>query len=417
MLKIDKEDLLKIDDAFSQLIENRRNTLSLSSLVLVLNKSFGKTFTIKISNSSVDSSFNLMTVTPSENVLNDVIVGVMNGISDKEIADKWNSNNKWEILIDNRLLEGILFPVTNRELTAILLHECGHVIDSNVIPYRICRAMKFQSSKLGIGMRVISSNGMFVKILHLPIIKACSLKKDSDMSLQKEMRADLYAVKCGYGNELNSVFKKIIDYNDNYPKNLGSSIGDEKLKEMEEDMIFSLDTINAIKQRNSRLAFENFKRMALMIPMELAFGLGNAKKVIFNSFTREAVINDSFINAVDGIYESAYIKESFDIFKKKMKRIDPSIVDYITIRKDGIKSNDEKLMLVQYIYSKLDLIDYYLDIMNNPKYEKRYVFLNSKAELIRMKEQLEQARVSILNYKIPITQYGVQINYPDGYYG
>ena len=105
------------------------------------------------------------------------------------------------------------------------------------------------------------------------------------------------------------------------------------------------------------------------------------------------------------------------VLKKKMKRIDPSIVDYVNIRKDDIKSNDDKLMLVSYIYSKLDLIDYYLAIMNNPKYERKYIFANSKNELIRMKMQLEKIRDIIVNYRIPETKYSIQVVYPDGYYG
>lgn len=418
MMRINTDDLIKIDNAFSQLIENHGDRKALSTIIEVLNKSFNKRFSIIIADRSVESTVCFFTITPSENIMNDIVVGLMNGMRDNEIADKWNSSNQWNVSIDSRLLTGELFPVTNRELTAMLLHECGHVIDSNMIPYRICRAMKFQSSQLGLGMRAISSNGIFVKILQVPIIKACSLKKDSMISLQKEMRADLYASKCGYGQELDSVFKKILEFNDGLPKNMGRTIGDEKLQEMENDMIFSLDTINAIKKRDSRLVFNNFSRMVLMLPSEFGKAFSSSvANVVMRKNNKTYEMNESFSDSVDSMYENAYMKEAFAIFKKKMKRIDPSIVDYVMIRKDSIKSNDEKLMLVQYIYSKLDLVNYYLDIMNNPKYERRYVFMNSKSELLRIKEALEQLRVAILNYKVPVIQYGININYPEGYLG
>ena len=115
--------------------------------------------------------------------------------------------------------------------------------------------------------------------------------------------------------------------------------------------------------------------------------------------------------------EQIYVKEAFDIFKKKMKRIDPSIPDYIAIRKGDIKSNDDKLMLVSYIYSKIDLINYYLDIMENPQTANKYIFYNSKNELIRIREALEKDRIEILNYKIPEVRYSIQVQYPTGYEG
>ena len=128
------------------------------------------------------------------------------------------------------------------------------------------------------------------------------------------------------------------------------------------------------------------------------------------------VVESTIMDAVAYYYESVYT-ETLNILKKKMDRIDPATVDYVMVRKDDIKSNDDKLMLITYIYGKLDLINYYLDIMDNPKYAKRYIFANSRNELIRMRDQLEKLKTEILDYRIPEVRYGVQIMYPDGYTG
>lgn len=417
MRRIDGIELSKIDGYFDLILENPKNYKAYEDIARSLEKIFGKKFSVTVNFRKSDEKLYMMTVTPSDNVMSSIVIGILNGVSDSEIANKWNNETNWNISIDSRILDGSVISFTNRELTAMILHECGHIIDSNMIPYRICKTMRFQSSKLGIGLRKVSSNGIFVKMLQFPIIKSCSLKKASASSLQKEMRADLYATKSGYGNELQSVFSKIIKYNDG-TYNLGSNIGDEQLKEMEQDMLFSIETIEGIKKRDTNLVRKNFTKMILDMPSHLALDLSdNVKKIVFNGDIEKSSLNESLLESVDSLYENSYIMEAFSILKKKMKRIDPSIMDYVTIRKDSIKTNDEKLMLVQYIYSKLDLIDYYLSIMDNPKYEKRYIFANTKNELIHMKEYLNQARIDILNYKVPITQYGIQVLYPDGYYG
>ena len=74
-------------------------------------------------------------------------------------------------------------------------------------------------------------------------------------------------------------------------------------------------------------------------------------------------------------------------------------------------------MLISYIYSKIDLINYYIALMSNPVDSKKYIFSNTLSDLTRTKNELEKLRVEILNYKIPETHYGIQIMYPDGYTG
>ena len=104
-------------------------------------------------------------------------------------------------------------------------------------------------------------------------------------------------------------------------------------------------------------------------------------------------------------------------FKKNVKRIDPMTIEYIAVKLDSMRSNDDKLMLISYIYSKLDIIDYYLDLMNNPKTANRYIIPHTRNELTNMKLQLEKLKESVVNKKIPEYRYSVRVDYPDGYEG
>ena len=104
-------------------------------------------------------------------------------------------------------------------------------------------------------------------------------------------------------------------------------------------------------------------------------------------------------------------------FKKKLDRIDPATVDYIAVRKDDMKTNDDKLMLVTYIYGKLDLINYYLDIMDNPNMRSGTFLQIAEMNYLECRDQLEKLKTQILEYRIPEVRYGIQIAYPDGYTG
>ena len=98
-----------------------------------------------------------------------------------------------------------------------------------------------------------------------------------------------------------------------------------------------------------------------------------------------------------------------------MKRIDPAELDYIALELNNIKSNDDKMMLVSYIYSKLDIIDYYIALIDskNPKYSVPH----SRESLVQMKQRLNDYRIQAINRKLPEVNYGISIQWPTGYEG
>ena len=87
------------------------------------------------------------------------------------------------------------------------------------------------------------------------------------------------------------------------------------------------------------------------------------------------------------------------------------------IKMEGIKSESDKLMLITYIHSKLDLIDYYIQILENPNLSKKYSIPNSLGQLKGFKERLLVYRDNILRYKIPDRLKGVLVAWPEGYEG
>ena len=82
---------------------------------------------------------------------------------------------------------------------------------------------------------------------------------------------------------------------------------------------------------------------------------------------------------------------------------------------NNIKSNDDKMMIVSYIYNKIDTIDYYLALIDskNPK----YVIPHSRESLVNMRNILEKYKNDAINRKLPEVNYGISIQYPTGYEG
>ena len=123
---------------------------------------------------------------------------------------------------------------------------------------------------------------------------------------------------------------------------------------------------------------------------------------------------DKMDRIIDAYFDNGYVTEA--VFgKKKLQKIDPKTPDMIKIQIDGLKSNDERALLVSYIHDKLSVIDYYLDILdsNNPKYE----VYNSKEELLRMRNKLESYLTAVMEKKIPEFSYNFFVKYPEGFEG
>ena len=74
-------------------------------------------------------------------------------------------------------------------------------------------------------------------------------------------------------------------------------------------------------------------------------------------------------------------------------------------------------MLISYINYKLDIIDYYISILENPKLSRKYSVPHSIEQLENMKGRLNTLRDRVLNYKIPERLKGIIVAYPENYEG
>lgn len=413
-VRLKKEAFKSIDNAFLVLQEDKASETGKKIIKDSLNEIFDVEFDIEIIPVNDNSPLFVMSVFPEKSVVSKIISSVTTNSGNIETIKKlWQQNKKWTLEIDERILNKNFINCSNRELTALLLHEIGHVVCTNSIPSRISTIIQYEIAKSKLENKILAADKLFSKILALPILNACvSDSRKSDKPLSVEIKADNFAKKMGYQQELLSVLKKITT-NQKYPK--GGTIN----KNMEEMTKFSINTLNQLKAREDNLLKKNLVSLKKeCVSPYIESYIDDFYNTIFETGDKSisSIEHLTFMeNRADSIVENYYTEFFFG--KKKLSKIDPAELDYIDIKTNEIKNENDKMMLISYIHSKLDIIDFYLEILKDPKLAKKYNVPNSADQLERMRTRLLTSRENILKYKIPERNKGIIIAWPENYEG
>ena len=413
-VRLKKEAFKSIDNAFLVLQEDKASETGKKIIKDSLNEIFDVEFDIEIIPVNDNSPLFVMSVFPEKSVVSKIISSVTTNSGNIETIKKlWQQNKKWTLEIDERILNKNFINCSNRELTALVLHEIGHVVCTNSIPSRISTIIQYEIAKSKLENKILAADKLFSKILALPILNACvSDSRKSDKPLSVEIKADNFAKKMGYQQELLSVLKKITT-NQKYPK--GGTIN----KNMEEMTKFSINTLNQLKAREDNLLKKNLISLKKeCVSPYIESYIDDFYNTIFETGDKSisSIEHLTFMeNRADNIVENYYTEFFFG--KKKLSKIDPAELDYIDIKTNEIKNENDKMMLISYIHSKLDIIDFYLEILKDPKLAKKYNVPNSADQLERMRTRLLTSRENILKYKIPERNKGIIIAWPENYEG
>jgi hypothetical protein len=133
---------------------------------------------------------------------------------------------------------------------------------------------------------------------------------------------------------------------------------------------------------------------------------------------------------IAGKYDG-FLKEAFDRFYdeqcedpfifierthyKRLKKIPPDLVAYIRLEGESCKSNNDKMMIISYAYGKIELIEWYIELLDTG--DKKYFVPHSKEYLVSMRTQILAAIKYIMDIKIDQNRPLIDIKYPKGYEG
>lgn len=102
---------------------------------------------------------------------------------------------------------------------------------------------------------------------------------------------------------------------------------------------------------------------------------------------------------------------------ERLKKIPYDLVSYITIETDSIQDNNDRQMLSSYCLGKLEIVKWYLALLDAGS--EKYIVPHTKSELEDIKEQLLTCHARILNTKVsnPSNRPSLDVQYPKGYEG
>lgn len=412
------EHLRTLDNAFKVLMEYPTSRSGMSLITDTLCECFGDDFSGSVVSTQPDVPLFVMSIFPERSTTDKIIESVARGNSDfKTIQSLWEKNSKWTIEIDEHILKGTF---TTRELTAMVLHEVGHLIQSKTIATRIITVLQYEYAKTSMQNKMLLRTKVFRSIMALPIINSC-ISDQKGSNLKEEIKADRYAKKLGYAKDLISAMNKL-------SKHPSYNLKKDPNEAMKTTTQFSLNTLQNFQNRKDELVKSELTSLkeAVQSPylesvLVDIYGQWFVDKSAFNEssqldyFVRQNN-KSQFIDRMMKESTDSYMRE-FGIFgKKKLQRIDPADIDYITIKIDQINSDLDKMMLVSYIHNKMDMVNFYLDLLDDPS-GKKYNVPHSRSYLMSVQKQLEMLREKALKKIIPPKQPDIYVGYPAGYEG
>ena len=385
-----------------------------------LDECFGLNFTIDIVEvTKPDAPIFVMAVYPEMSTIDKIVNELMKDSKDKTktIENLWKQNKNWTIEIDDRILYKNFIDFKDRELTAMVLHEVGHVVCSNSIINRINVILQYEIAKTSMSNKFLLKNKIFRKVLSFPILNACIFGGKDKSSIKDEIKADEFTKKMGYSNDLLSALNKILKSN-SYNKN-NTATSD---KSMTDTAKFAISSIDDLRERRTNLAKKNL--FALRENCVSPY-LESAITDFYNTFFEDHI--DSSVNSekkllfmesmMDKIVDEGYTTEFFLFKGKKLKRIDPAEIDYIEINIPEIKNESDKMMLISYLYYKLDTVQYYKSILEDKELSKKYIVPHTYEQLVSIEKRLYLLRDTIIKFKIPEKSNQILVAWPEGYEG
>lgn len=402
----------KLEEIFGDILEHR-NFDRLSEISNILTKCFGKNINVNIITNNSKDSFFVMSIIPDESVIEKITTSIM--VNDKKdiVSELWKDCDNWTLEMDSRIFDTFTVDLSAQELTALVLHEIGHVINTNAVSSKINNVIKYKIATSPVTAKVVMSNNSFSKLLHIPIINGCVFNK-TKASLKNELRADNFAVRMGYLSPLTSAIEKISKIN-NYEKNTLDS-------EISSGYDFSSNTISNLNMRRNHLNKAKFLNLMNRIPngTKLKYNLNALESALFEGNEMNMITSETKMRlvseSVDKIIDS-YYTEFLNFGRKSLKQITRTELDYIDVQIMDMKTNDDRLMILSYINSKLDLCDYYITIINDKNLSKKYDVPQSLTSLLAIRKRLLISKKKAFAQKIPTRIDDVHVFYPTGYEG
>lgn len=427
-MRTKSDDMLFIEKCFGYIKAKDDVKGNIEKIERTLKREFDLTFNISIVNNTTNSFFG-MNIYPSVSTMDILVESIVSKkTSSEEITEIWQKNDVWYIEIDSLLLYDLSLNANPSEITAVLLHEIGHVIYDGSIPRRLNKILRYKIMKLNYQMRTLVSTEKIRKLFNLAVIESCTTKSFSFTNVRKERIADKFVITYNYGEDLDAFIGKLIQTH-------GNSLINKTDKELEKEItsIVNWSVVNVKELEFRKKALRTALKVEMLkTPSELTkrvvqdihasfFGESTDKyrELLSEQYSATPVDKYSEMKADQILdqYVNRILNESLlNLFDKvgKVKKVSQTDIDILEVECGNIQNQDDKIYLLDKLYYYLDKVNMALDLIESGQAKK---VSQSKTTLLDMQSQLNKLRDVVLSTKIIEKEYGVFIRYPKGYQG
>ena len=401
-----------------------------------------KSFSVIISkNKNMSKEFFGFNVFPEMDKLEDICNKIANDDTKfSDIVKRWRSIEEWEIVIDSLIFDRNFIAFNPKELTAMLLHEIGHVTQSDEPIEQFYRAYLESKSRLKSADKV--SKKVLYILYTIPLAVACTSRRwvNDKNELKLEISADKSLIETGYAEHLVNAFDKII-------KASGSITRSEDMnyKEIESNVEWAnMNIVDVIKRRDKLKDSLYYKAIQtnsgyiqalcarilnfLGVRMRERYTGAVAESCMLNELINGEITLETHVPFYDikkfGQIETRIMNaqkeleianESFFNKRKKSKVDIPDEydLDRIFVAIDDIQNNYDKVYVLDLIYEQIEkLNDFEEAISMDDSKSKKWA-----PKIEEMRSRLATLRKSVLNKNIAKKEYKVFVKYPEGYEG
>lgn len=306
-------------------------------------------------------------------------------VSDVLLTNEIVKIKNYYVEIDSKIFD---MGFTTKELTAMLLHEIGHIVigGNNIAGLRKAIDAYFTNNKSSLSIKDTAQyKQLLVYGMQDTLIKLNSFFYKTD---PEEVAADTFVHMCGYGPQLESAFKKI------YAKQMGINAGVPKLAVMN----WALAVYKEMK-------FKRIPALHLLNRSKVLTGSTLEKREIDNVIRALQRIDTDVLGEATIFIQEAKSKNSlFSQLKYGgLKTIENDVYEF-QIRAKNAETEDDVFYALRQINTRISLLEDYLNTeeISEHETEKWYKILTRYRDI---REQL--ASKKIYNKK----QYGIWFDY------
>ena len=401
-----------------------------------------KSFSVNISkNKSMGKDFFGFNVFPEIDKLEDICNKIANDdIKFKDIVKRWRSIKEWEIVIDSLVFDRSFIAFNPKELTAMLLHEIGHVTQSDEPIEQFYRAYLESKSRLKSADKV--SKKVLYILYTIPLAVACTSRRwvNDKNEIKLEISADKSLIETGYAEHLINAFDKIIKASGSINRS-----EDMNYREIESNVEWAnMNIVDVIKRRDKLKDSLYYKAIQtnsgyiqalcarilnfLGVRMRERYTGAVAESCMLNELINGEITLETHVPFYDikkfGQIETRIVREqnalevANEAFFNKRKNSKVNIpdeydLDRIYVAIDDIQNNYDKVYVLDLIYEQIEkLNDFEEAISMDETKSKKWA-----PKIEEMRQRLATLRKTVLSKNIAKKEYKVFVKYPEGYEG